>query len=367
MDANADPDSYRILVVDDDQENLMILQSCLSPEFQVVTANGGRQALTLARASPAPDIVLLDILMPDLDGFGVLKRLRDQPITRDIPVIFLTSLDDTNDEMVARELGAIDYISKPIDIGLLRLRVRNQLELKRYREHLEDMVKQRTRTLTLIQQVSIETISHLAEFRDPETGGHINRTRTYVRLLAEQLRGTGAYLSELTPATIELLELSAPMHDIGKVAISDRVLLKPGKLTVEEFDQMKQHTVFGERILRQACSRLGRHSFLTIAAEIAGGHHERWDGRGYPRGLHGDDIPLAGRIMALADVYDALISKRVYKPAFSHSKAMSIISEGRGAHFDPTIVDAFLSIHGEFRECAQLHADSYHEPAELVT
>jgi len=359
--------SSRVLIVDDDEANLLILEEGLRDQFEIQSASCGGEALELACRVPTPDIILLDIMMPDMDGFDVLKKLRQRIRTRNIPVIFVTSLNDAHDEMTGLKLGACDYITKPINLSLLEVRLRNQLELKRYRDHLQELVLERTRTLQLVQQVTIETISQVTEFRDPETGGHINRTRAYVRLLAEQLKSSGIYQRELTPEHIEMLYLSAPLHDIGKVAISDELLYKPAKLDEGEFEQMKQHAVFGETVLKRASDRLGTDSFLKTAAEIAGAHHEKWNGSGYPRKLKEEAIPLSGRLMALADVYDALISERVYKPPFSHDKAASIILQGKGSHFDPNIVDTFMKIQFEFRECAALHADSELERAILFS
>ncbi|MCP4401211.1 MAG: HD domain-containing protein [bacterium] len=226
-----------------------------------------------------------------------------------------------------------------------------------YTNQMIDSLREQTRELLLTQEVTIHGMASLAETRDNETGKHILRTQRYVRLLAERLKDVPRFCDFLDDASIELLFKSAPLHDIGKVGVPDRILLKPGKLTPEEFDEMKKHTIYGRDALLSAEERIGSNSFLSFAKEIAYTHHEKWDGSGYPQGLKADEIPCAGRLMALADVYDALISKRVYKPAFTHEKAKTIILEGRGTHFDPDVVDMFMKREEEFRKIARDYAD----------
>ena len=256
----------------------------------------------------------------------------------------------------------MDYITKPIHPELVRSRVHGQLELKRHRDRLEHLVRLKTREVQLTQAVMIESLAALAECRDPETGGHIQRTQNYVKALAMHLRGHPRFRDLLDGETIELLYLSAPLHDIGKIGVRDHILLKPGRLNEVEFAEMKRHTLIGEEALRRAEQKLGRSTFLRHARDIAGTHQEKWDGSGYPRGLKGEEIPLSGRLMALADVYDALISARVYKPGMPHEKAVGIIAEGRGSHFDPDVVDAFLTVQDTFRNIALTFAD--HEPED---
>ena len=280
-------------------------------------------------------------------------------------MIFLTAMADAEDEAKGLALGAVDYITKPINPELVRARVRNHLELKRHRDHLEQLVQVKTREVQLTQAVMIESLATLAEYRDPETGGHIKRTQNYLKALAVHLKDHPRFRDLLDAQTIELLYLSAPLHDMGKVGVRDHILLKPGRLEEAEFAEMKKHTLIGEEALRITEQKLGKSTFLRHAREIAGSHQEKWDGSGYPRGMKGDAIPVSGRLMALADVYDALISKRVYKPPFPHAKAVQIIREGRGTHFDPDVVDAFLALEDTFRNIALTFADCDEEREAL--
>ncbi len=355
----------KILIVDDVADNIEVLFHTLQEHYAVVAAKDGVKALRMAAKRPHPDLILLDIMMPNLDGYETCRRLKADPELRHIPVIFLTAMDDLEDERKGLALGAVDYLTKPFRPELVAARVANHVELKRYRDRLEELVEARTAELALTQETTLLTLSNLIESRDPETGGHIQRTRTYIKLLAERLRDHPRFAEQLDDEAIDLLYKSAPLHDIGKVGVPDAVLTKPGKLTDAEFDEMQQHPVHGYAALQGALKRLGEHSFLRYGAEIAYTHHERWDGSGYPRGIRGDEIPVSGRLMALADVYDALISKRAYKPPFSHRKAVEIIREGRGKHFDPDIVDAFLEIHEEFRQTALRFADFPEERESL--
>jgi len=353
----------RVLIVDDAPENLRILLETLKEEFTVVAANGGERALRLAFAPPHPDCVLLDVSMPGMDGYEVCARLKADPRTAEIPVLFLTARTEEEDEARGLELGAADYLYKPFRPGLIRARIHNQVELKRHRDHLEDLVQERTRELLRVQTFTFESLANLAESRDPETGGHIRRTRLYVGTLARAAAEREDLGRALSPGVIDLMERSAPLHDIGKVAISDRILLKPGRLTPEEFEEMKTHTTRGRDALLDPERLLEDDSFLRMAREIAYGHHERWDGRGYPRGFSGEAIPLAARIMAVADVYDALTSRRIYKPALPHGEAVRIIAEGRGTQFDPRLVEAFLSVSDRFERIGRLCADPAAGPA----
>jgi putative two-component system response regulator len=330
----------------------------------LLIAKNGRAALEIMRKA-RPDLVLLDIMMPEMDGYEVCRRLKSAEETCHIPVIFLTAMTDAEDEAKGLALGAVDYITKPINPELVRARVRNHLELKRHRDHLEQLVQVKTREVQLTQAVMIESLATLAEYRDPETGGHIKRTQNYVKALAVHLKDHPRFRDLLDAQTIELLYLSAPLHDMGKVGVRDHVLLKPGRLEEAEFAEMKKHTLIGEEALRITEQKLGRSTFLRHAREIAGSHQEKWDGSGYPRGMKGDAIPVSGRLMALADVYDALISKRVYKPPFPHAKAVQIIREGRGTHFDPDVVDAFLALEDTFRNIALTFADCDEEREAL--
>jgi putative two-component system response regulator len=355
-----------ILVVDDTPDNLTLMSGLLKDLYKVKVANSGERALKIAAASPSPGLILLDIMMPGMDGYEVLQRLRTDPQTRDIPVVFLTAKSEVEDERRGLELGAVDYITKPISPPIVLARVKNHLDLKRMRDFLkskndflEQEVARRTQEVRAIQDVTILAFASLAETRDNETGAHIRRTQLYVRSLARHLQSHPRFAWFLTDANIEALYKSAPLHDIGKVGVPDNVLLKAGKLTTEEFQVMKAHTTLGHHSIEDAEARLGsKVGFLTMAKEIAISHQEKWDGSGYPMGLSGDQIPIPGRLMALADVYDALISRRVYKSPFTHEEAHEIIVQGRGTHFDPDIADAFLAVEDEFRAIANEHADT---------
>jgi putative two-component system response regulator len=358
-------DEVTILLVDDNIVNLQVLRDTLDePGTKLLVAKNGRSALTIVQKAQ-PDLVLLDIMMPEMDGYEVCRALKSDPATVHIPVIFLTAMTAAEDEAKGLELGAVDYITKPINPALVRARVHNHLELKRYRDKLEGLVRQRTRELQLTQAVMIESLATLAEYRDPETGGHIKRTQNYVKALARQLKNNPRFEAQLDDETIEMLYLSAPLHDIGKVGVRDHVLLKAEPLDEAEFAEMKAHTQFGHDALHITEQKLGESTFLHHAREIAYTHQEKWDGSGYPRGLAGEEIPLSGRLMALADVYDALISKRVYKPPFPHEKAVAIIKDGKGRHFDPDVVDAFLALEETFRNIALTFAD-HDEEREML-
>ena len=339
----------KVLIVDDSAENIKIMVKALGDEFVVVAARNGEKALALASAVSQPDIILLDVMMPNMSGYEVCEQLKANPATRDIPVLFVTALTDMEDERRGLDMGAVDYIVKPFRVELVKARVRNQLDLKRHRDHLEQLVSERTWELSVTQDATIFTVANLAETRDPETGAHIFRTQQYVRVLATHLSVSAKYAAALTPSDIELLFKSAPLHDIGKIGIADHILLKPGKLTPEEFDEMKKHPMLGWRALNRAEQLLGSNSFLRYASEIALTHHEKFNGSGYPNGLVGEEIPLSGRLMAVADVYDALTTRRPYKKPFSHADATTLIVEGRALHFDPDIVDAFVTLESEFQ------------------
>jgi len=355
----------KVLLVDDNTTNLQLLHETLDGlGYKLLIAKNGPTALRIAQKA-GPSLILLDIMMPEMDGYEVCRRLKADSRTAKIPVIFITALADEEDEAKGLGLGAVDYITKPVNPELVRARVHNHLELKRYQDHLETLVAERTRRLALTQAVTIESLATLAEYRDPETGGHIKRTQNYVKALAVHLKNHPRFREELSDEVIDLLYLSAPLHDLGKVGVRDNVLLKPGRLTNEEFEEMKKHTIYGEEALRITEQKLGEDSFLQYARQIAYTHQEKWDGSGYPQGLTGAEIPLPGRLMALADVYDALISKRVYKPPFPHEKAVEIIVEGRAKHFDPDIVDAFLELEDTFRNIALTFAD-YDEERQML-
>ncbi len=354
-----------VMIVDDTEENIDILVEALADSYDISVAIDGETALEDIEKN-IPDIILLDIMMPGIDGYEVCRQLKDNDKTKNIPVIFLTAMTGSRDEELGLKLGAVDYITKPFHPALVNARVKNQLELKLHRDNLEELVQKRTAELELTQEVTIESMGTLAEYRDPETGGHIRRTKNYVRALAQKLRKSEKFREYFTDETINLLYKSAPLHDIGKVGVPDHILLKPGKLTDEEFEEMKKHTLYGRDAIARAEKRLGTHSFLHFALEIAESHQEKWDGSGYPNGWSGEKIPISGRLMAVADVYDALISKRVYKAPFPHSKAVEIIRQGSGNHFDPDMVTAFLDLSEEFRQIALQHADHEEERTALL-
>jgi putative two-component system response regulator len=358
-----------ILVVDDTPENLSMMSFLLKDRYKVKVANQGQKALRIAASEPRPDLILLDIMMPEMDGYEVCRQLRQEPLTRDIPIIFLTAKASIEDEEFGLELGAVDYITKPISPPVVLARVKTHLSLKASADflrsksdYLEQEVARRTREISAIQDVTILTMASLAETRDNETGNHIRRTQHYVKALAEAMRLDPRFASRLDEQTITMLFKSAPLHDIGKVGIPDRILLKPGRYEPEEFEIMKRHPTLGLQAIEHAEQSLGMSvEFLNMAKEIAYGHHEKWDGSGYPQGLVGEAIPLSARLMALADVYDALISRRVYKEGMPHAKAAEIIAQGRGSHFDPDVVDAFFQIEQTFVAIAQRYIDTDQE------
>ncbi len=354
-------DDEIILIVDDMPENLNVLGELLhGAGYHVKVATNGLTALNLANQQPRPSLILLDVMMPEMDGHEVLRQLRSNINTREIPVIFLTAMNSDEDEERAFGEGIADYITKPLKPALALARVRSQLLVRQARRWLQDQnlaleaeVKRRMQENDLIQAVSIRALAHLAETRDNETGAHIQRTQSYIRLLATRLTDHPRFATTLNNKYIEVLSRSAPLHDIGKVGIPDHILLKPEKLTPDEWVIMKTHTTIGSDAIALAERDIDTSvEFLRQAKEIARSHHERWDGTGYPDGLAGDTIPLSARLMAIADVFDALISKRVYKPAITFSEVYRIMQEGRDKHFDPDIIDNFLAGYKEFEAIA---------------
>jgi putative two-component system response regulator len=371
---SAEQSHYRpptLLVVDDTPDNLMLMTELLKDRYRVKAANSGEKALRVLQGDTLPDLILLDVMMPGLSGHEVAQQLKRDPRTRDIPIIFLTAMAATEDEIHGLELGAVDYITKPIRPALVLARVDTQLKLKAaadflrdHNDYLEQEVARRTREVIAIQDVAIQAMASLAETRDNETGNHIRRTQHYIKVLAEHLRDHPRFSHFLTEDTIALLFKSAPLHDIGKIGIPDHILLKPGRYTEEEFEIMKTHTTLGRDAIQHAEDQLGiRAEFLSLAKEIAYSHQEKWDGSGYPQGLAGDDIPVSARLMAVADVYDALISRRVYKSGMPHAQAVEIIRQGRGTHFDPDICDAFLVCVEQFQTIAERFADTEQDMA----
>ena len=368
--------THTLLIVDDQPENLAVLGDLLEPHYRVIAATSGRRALQLAASESPPDLILLDVTMPEMDGYAVLTRLREDPTTRDIPVVFVTARDADLDEEHGLTLGAADYITKPIRPAIVLARVLTQLENKQARDLLKNQntwltaeVDRRMHDNELIQNASLYALAVLAETRDNDTGNHLNRTQAYVGLLVESLGRHPDYADQLPGELAKSIVRAAPLHDIGKVGIPDQILNKPGKLTPEEYAIIQSHSRIGGEAIDLAMRRVrsadrsplagdnAALAFLVVAGTIARSHHERWDGAGYPDRLAAAAIPLPARIMAVADVYDALISPRIYKPALPHTEAVAIIRAGRGAQFDPGLVDVFEGLHERFAEIAIEYGD----------
>ncbi|MCJ7524682.1 MAG: response regulator [Candidatus Aminicenantes bacterium] len=354
---NKAQDNAAIMVVDDTPANLRLLQEMLQAKgHRVLAFANGKMALNAAAKSP-PDLILLDINMPEMNGFEMCERLKADAALKEIPVLFISALTETTDKIKAFSVGGLDYVTKPFQFEEVHARVethlrlrRMQLELEKHNLHLEALVKEKIAEISDSQLAAIVALAKLAESRDDDTGDHIERTRTFCKVLAEKLRENPHYAGSIDETFIEYIYHAAPLHDIGKVGIPDHILLKPGKLTPEEFEIMKNHSMIGANTLQTAHNRYPRNAFLNMGIAIARSHHEKWDGSGYPDGLAGEDIPLSARIMAVADVYDALRSIRPYKPAFSHEKSCSIIRDNKGRHFDPALIDVFMTVESEFAE-----------------
>ncbi len=361
-----------ILVVDDTPDNLTLMTALLKDDYRVKVAHNGERALRLVQGSDPPALVLLDIMMPGMDGYEVCRRLKADPLTESIPIIFLTARSEAEDETRGLSMGAVDYIVKPISPPVVMARIRTQLMLKSASDFLrgksdllESEVARRTAEIQDLQDAMVLSMASLAETRDNETGNHLRRTQHYVKRLAQQLRLNPRFAEELDDRCIDLLFKSAPLHDIGKVGIPDSILLKPSRLDPAEFEIMKTHTTLGRDAIVHAEQALGHEvPFLRFAKEIALSHQEKWDGSGYPEALVGEAIPLSARLMALADVYDALISKRVYKPAFTHEDSVRMILEGSGTHFDPDVAQAFQAVQEDFRQIAARYRDEESTPAD---
>ncbi|MDR2141968.1 MAG: response regulator [Deltaproteobacteria bacterium] len=349
----------KIMLVDDNMANLAIGKNMLREFYEVFPLPSGAKLFeVLEHVTPA--LILLDVMMPEMDGYEAIKRLKADPRWSDIPVIFLTSKNDERSELEGLSLGAIDYVAKPFSAPLLLKRIENQLliafqkkELQNYNDNLQQMVEVKTQQVVELQNAVISTVAELVEFRDNMTGGHVTRTQKYLKLLVDRLLAEGIYREEVSSWNLSFLLPSAQLHDVGKIAISDAILNKPGKLTPEEFEVMKRHTIIGVQAIEKISAKTEEHAFLRHAGIFAGTHHEKWDGTGYPNRIKGEDIPLEGRLMAIADVYDALISKRPYKVPLTTAEAERIIMEGRGTHFDPTLIDVFRQETPQFAQIAQ--------------
>ena len=340
----------KIFVVDDNDTNLSVAEEALDEQYNVMTLPSAEKMFALLEKI-SPDLILLDIEMPGMDGFEALRRLKANALQADIPVIFLTSMTDAAVEASGFQLGAVDFISKPFSKPVLLNRIKTHLDIDFIiRERTTDL-RQRTEQLQRLQNGIVFVLADMVENRDHATGGHIERTTSYMKILVDKMTSLGTYGDALSQLNLDSLVSSARLHDVGKITIGDNILNKPGKLTAEEFEMMKRHTLEGERIIDQIVYHTGEdEEFLNNAKLFAGYHHERWDGTGYPYGAAGNNIPLHGRIMALVDVYDALVSERPYKKPFAHDEAVNIIRENVGTHFDPVISEVFFRIEREFAE-----------------
>ncbi|MFP3154380.1 response regulator [Lachnospiraceae bacterium ZAX-1] len=340
----------KIIMVDDNVANLKIGKSILADHYATFTIPSAAKMFALLERS-LPDLILLDIEMPEMDGYEAIKLLKKDAKTHNIPVIFLTARTDNGSELEGLSLGAVDYITKPFSPALLLKRIELHLlveeqngKLKHYNDNLRQMVEEKTQTVLDLQDTMLKTMANLVEFRDSVTGEHVERTGHVLGILLDCALERGTYKAQISDWDINLFLQSAQLHDVGKIAIRDDILLKPGRLTAEEFETMKKHTTYGVEIVEKIKSGAAESTiaFLDYAQILAGSHHEKWDGSGYPNGLKNEDIPLHGRLMAVADVYDALVSERPYKKAMTHEEAVKIIIEGRGSHFDPLLVDIFV-------------------------
>lgn len=341
-----------ILLVDDSVLNLKVAAGILRDSYKVSVVKSGEQALQFLKIQ-IPDLILLDINMPEMDGFETISHIKKDPQTSEIPVIFLTASHDSANEVKGFELGAVDFITKPFTPESMLLRINTQLELSSYRKELEKKIEEKTKHILVLEDSIIRCFCEMIECHDNETGGHVMRTVKYVKILATELAKTDKYRNIITDDYIHLLTRSAPLHDIGKIGIRDNILLKPSRLDNNEYAKIKEHTVIGAKMLETIIEDSEYNDYLNMGKDMALSHHERYDGKGYPQGLSGENIPLCGRIMAVADVYDALVSKRIYRDETSHITACATIAEGRGTQFDPDIVDVFLKVEKQFEEIVE--------------
>lgn len=364
-DTPSPKDKSGILIVDDVPANLKLL-ACILREhgYEPRPVPNGKLALAAAHADP-PALILLDINMPEMNGFEVCERLKADETLKDIPVLFLSALSETSDKVKAFSMGAVDYITKPFQVEEVCARVgthlhlrRLQVEVEKYSNHLEDLVQEKILEISRSQMATIFALAKLAESRDGETGRHLERVQDLCRILVNELRLTPKYRTEITDRYVETLCQAAPLHDIGKVGISDSILMKQGKLLPEEHEQISLHATIGADTLRSVHAEYPGNRLIAMGIEIAQSHHEKYDGSGYPEGLAGDAIPLSARIVAVADIYDALRSKRPYKPALPHAEAREIIIRYGGTQLDPEITGAFDRRASEFDAVYTRHADN---------
>ena len=325
-----------IFVIDDSDTNLSTAEAVLEDQYCVMTMPSAAKMFDLLDKI-SPDLILLDIEMPEMDGFQALAKLKSVNHISEIPVMFLTGRNDANVEAKGFEMGAVDFVTKPFSAPVLLNRIKTHLDI-------DEVIRERTSQLNRLQNSIVSVLADMVENRDKGTGGHIERTSMYIKILIDEIKARGVYAEELNKWDDEKIISSARMHDLGKISISDLIINKPGKLSVEEYELMKTHAMEGERIIDKIISRTGEIEFLRNARLFAGTHHERWDGKGYPRGLKGEEIPLQGRIMAIVDVYDALVSERPYKSAFSSEEAVNMIMENAGTQYDPKIAEVFLKV-----------------------
>ena len=348
--------THRILVIDDDATNLRMLQEILCTQYKVYAAPSGERALAFLERH-LPDLILLDVEMPGLNGYQVIRKLKENPRLAQIPVLFLTAQEGRDKEEMALRLGAVDYILKPITTGVVRARVNLHIELEDYRKRLESLVEAKTLQVRNTQDSILDILANVTAWRDSGTGGHIIRTTAYSQMIVDALMEIDHPNYRISPQYAEHIVKTSKLHDIGKVAVSDTILLKPGRLTPEEFGEIKKHTTFGAQMIDDAIADLGDDtSFLHVAREIVISHHEWWDGSGYPQGLAGDAIPVAGRVMAISDIYDSLTSERPYKGELTHEETMEIIRTETGRHFDPLLIDLLGDTFPSFEEVAKVKA-----------
>jgi len=366
MDNESAAKRKTIFLVDDNITNLTMGRNVLAGHYNVATVDSAQRMLKMLEKN-IPDMILLDVEMPEMNGYEAIKIIKSKEETKNIPIIFLTAKSDSESELEGLSLGAIDYIIKPFSPPLLLKRIETHLlvesqkaELLNYNKNLHSLVEAKTKTVLELQNAILRAMAELVENRDDITGKHLERTQAYLGLLIEAISKHKLYGEEVRSWNIELVLLSSQLHDVGKIMVKDEILKKEGKLSEEEFTEMKRHTFCGEKIIEKIKKNATEHEFLEHARIFAATHHEKWDGNGYPRRLKGLDIPLQGRLMAIADVYDALTSDRPYKKAFTHEEAVKIILGGRGTHFDPDLVDAFLEISDKFAEIA----NSYRQNGE---
>jgi len=350
-----DSNHKTIYLVDDNMTNLMVGKNALAKYYNIITLNSGKLLLKMLEKN-IPDLILLDVDMPEMSGYDVIKIIKSKKETKHIPIIFLTAKNEDENELEGFSLGAIDYITKPFSpIRLLkRIEVHLIMEAQKkslvaFNNNLKEIVETKTKSVFELQNTILRTMADLVECRDDITGGHIERTTHYLSLLLNAMSDCDLYREKIASWNLNLLLQSAQLHDVGKIVIKDDILLKPGKLTPEEFEEIKKHASFGEKIIEKIEKNTTDQSFLEYARVFALTHHEKWDGSGYPKGLKNEEIPLEGRLMAIADVYDALVSDRPYKTAFTHENAVDIIMSSKGTHFDPNLADIFFSISDKFK------------------